>query len=122
MVVRLNEKLYDASVFEDKGIRHVEMVRIVAATFIISLALTHNFVCYILCFSHLSFLCLRTVPLTSTALSGRLESTGTSHPRFHQASGSNDLRWWKGSGALQGWTWADWSPVSTPAKLGMSFR
>jgi hypothetical protein len=27
MVVRLNEKLYDASVFEEKGIRHVEMVR-----------------------------------------------------------------------------------------------
>lgn len=27
MVVRLNEKLYDALVFEDKGIRHVEMVR-----------------------------------------------------------------------------------------------
>lgn len=29
MVVRLNEKLYDASVFEEKGIRHVEMVRTV---------------------------------------------------------------------------------------------
>lgn len=29
MVVRLNEKLYDASLFEYKGIQHVEMVRTV---------------------------------------------------------------------------------------------
>lgn len=62
--MRLNEKLYDGAVFEDQGMKHIEMVRPRVFSHLLS---------------HEPYRAL----LALTALSGRLESAGTIREGVH---------------------------------------
>jgi hypothetical protein len=78
LVVRLNEKLYDGAVFEEQGMKHVEMVRR-SSPFPDSTPYENTAI---------------------AALSRRIEPARGIRQGIHQPCGSDHFAGWKGCGAL----------------------